>query len=225
MSYPYQKLTREESTGVRYYVCPESGQLVPSVTTILDATANKEFLIEWRKRIGEEAADKQVKYASNIGTLVHSHMEAYILGDERPPSGPGVKPMFKLAKQMADQIIKHGMPSVTKIYGCEVGLFFPSLYAGTSDLVGEHNGDPAIIDFKNSKKIKKREWVHDYFCQGCAYAQAHNAVYGTNINKVVLFMVDRVCEFHEFVLEGAEFEEFSLKWCQRVDDYYNSVAK
>jgi genome maintenance exonuclease 1 len=221
MAFNYQKLVRDETTyEKRHYVCPESNLLIPSVTTILDATADKTFLIEWRKRIGNAAADQQVKYASNLGTLVHEHMECHILGTERP-SRSG-KPIFQLAAIMADKMIKEALPGVTTLYGSEVGLYYPALYAGTTDLVGEHHGEQAIMDFKNSKKIKKKEQITDYFCQCAAYAHAHNYLYGTEIRKIVIMMIDRDTNYEEFIVKGAEFDHFSDIWFQRLEQYHEN---
>jgi CRISPR/Cas system-associated exonuclease Cas4 (RecB family) len=95
------------------------------------------------------------------------------------------------------------------------------LYAGTSDAIGVYEGEDAIIDFKTSKKIKKREWIEDYFMQGCAYALAHNEMMGTEIRKVVILMVDREGKFAEFTIKGEEFDEYCDKWAQRLADYFN----
>ena len=82
-----------------------------------------------------------------------------------------------------------------------------------------HEGEEAIIDFKTAKKLK-REWIEDY-SQGCAYALAHNEMFGSEIKKVVILMVDREGNFAEFVIEGDEFEEYCNKWSDRLADYYS----
>lgn len=216
--FDYKKLVRDEKTyKSRHYICPETGELIPSVTTILDATADKSFLVEWRKRIGNVEADRQVKYASNLGTILHTHMEAHVLGEARPDHRG--KPIFALAKKMADAMITGIGNDITKVYGSEIGLYMPSLYAGTTDLVGEYRKKPAIMDFKNSKKIKKKEQITDYFCQCCAYALAHNYLYGTNIRTVAILMVDRELNFKEFVIEDEEFDSFCEIWMNRVEQF------
>jgi genome maintenance exonuclease 1 len=125
-----------------------------------------------------------------------------------------------MAKNMADQIIERGLSRVTEVWGMEASLYYPGLYAGTTDLVGEYDGVPSIMDHKTAKKIKKREWIEDYFVQTCAYALAHNEVYGTNIRQGVIFMVDREQGYETFVISGSEFDHYCELWSQRVNDYY-----
>ena len=105
----------------------------------------------------------------------------------------------------------------------KVGLIAKGLYAGTSDAIGMYEGEEAIIDFKTSKKIKKEEWIEDYYLQCCAYAMAHNEMYDTNIKKGVILMVSRDNKFKEFVIEGARFEMYCDLWETRLTDYYASL--
>lgn len=216
--YTYQKLDRIENAGPRLYLTPD-GARVPSVTTILGQTGDKTALIEWRRRVGEEEANRISKESTGLGTLVHKHVENYILGEARPSGNNLVQVM---AKDMADRIIERGLSQVTEVWGMEASLYYPGLYAGTTDLVGEYEGVPAIMDHKTAKKIKKREWIEDYFIQTCAYALAHNAVYGTDIRQGVIFMVDREQGYETFVIKGAEFDHYCDLWTQRVDQFYNA---
>ena len=126
-----------------------------------------------------------------------------------------------MAKRMVDSMIEEGFCNVDELWGTEVGLIAQGLYAGTSDAIGLHNGTPAIIDFKTAKKLKKREWIEDYFMQGCAYALAHNEMFDTDIKKIAILMVDREAKFAEYVIEGDEFDEYCEKWANRVADYYS----
>lgn len=215
--FTYQSLERIENQGPRLYETPD-GDRVPSVTTILGATGDKTALLEWRRRVGEEEANRISRESTSLGTLVHKHVENYILGEPRP-SGSNL--IQTLARSMADKIIEGGLSRVTEVWGMEAPLYYPGLYAGTTDLVGEFEGAPAIMDHKTATKMKKREWVEDYFIQTCAYALAHNALYGTNIRKGVIFMVSRDCEYQTFVIEGADFDHYSHLWSQRVDAYYS----
>jgi genome maintenance exonuclease 1 len=125
-----------------------------------------------------------------------------------------------MAKNMVDEMIDKGLSQVDEIWGVEVALIAQGLYAGTSDAVGMFNGVESIIDFKTAKKIKKREWIEDYFMQGCAYALAHNEMFGTNIKQVAILMVDREGQYKDFVIEGDEFDEYCEKWGKRLLDYY-----
>lgn len=214
--YTYQKLDRIEDSGPRLYQTPD-GARVPSVTTILSQTGDKTALIEWRKRVGEEEANRISRESAGLGTLVHKHVENYIMGEARPS---GNNQVHAMARAMADQIIDRGLSRVTEVWGMEASLYYPGLYAGTTDLVGEYEGVPSIMDHKTAKKIKKREWIQDYFVQTCAYALAHNEVYGTNIRQGVIFMVDREQGYETFVIAGSEFDHYCELWSQRVNDYY-----
>lgn len=188
------------------------------MTTILDRTADKTHLIKWRNRIGHQEAARQTKEAAGLGTLLHTSLEKYLLGETIEFGGNLV---HTLAARMTQQIVDHGISRIDEIWGLEVGLIAKDLYAGTADCVGVYNGKPAIIDFKNSKRIKKREWITDYFLQGTAYSMAHNEMYQTDIQQVVILMADREGEFAEFVIEGDEYEEHKVIWAHRVAGYYN----
>lgn len=220
--FPYKKLNRvtNEETGVRHYDAGD-GIKMASVTTILGATGDKTKLFEWKKRVGDVEAARQVKEATGIGTLMHTHLENYIMGEERPG---GTNHARKLAEGMANLIIERGLKNVSEYWGVEAPVYYPGLYAGTADLIGVHHGAPAIMDFKNAKKIKKREWIEDYFLQGCAYALAHNKVYGTDIKMVSIFMAGRYDNgYKEFTIDGLEFNKFCDDWTKRVDAYFSAL--
>ncbi|HEY8405717.1 MAG TPA: hypothetical protein VIK67_02465, partial [Acholeplasma sp.] len=162
----YDSITLED--GSRRYVTP-TGNL-HSVTTILSSTKDMTGLLEWRKRIGDEEADRQVRNATNVGTLMHKQLEDFIQGLER---SNGTNHIHRLARNMADNIINRGLVDVNEVWGLEIALYYPHAYAGRTDLVGVYKGQPAIMDYKNAKSIKKKEWIEDYFLQTCAYALAH----------------------------------------------------
>ena len=214
--FDYQPIPRAESQGRRLYQTPD-GAKVPSVTTILSSTGDKSQLIEWRKRVGDAEATRISTEASGLGTLMHTHLENFILGTPRPTGNNQVRQM---AETMADVIIERGLSKINEVWGMEIALYYPELYAGTTDLIGIYNGRPAIIDYKTTSKPKKKEWIEDYFIQMSAYAAAHNKVYNTTIDQAVIFMVSRAGEYQEFVIEGSEFETYSTKWAKRVEDYY-----
>ena len=129
-----------------------------------------------------------------------------------------------MAKDMSELMINEGFANVDEVWGTEIGLIAPGLYAGTTDCIGVHNGEDAIIDFKTSKKIKKEEWIEDYYLQCCAYALAHNEMYGTNIKKGVILMVSRDIKFKEFIIEGARFDMYCDLWTQRLEEYYSKFG-
>ena len=221
--FPYIELKREQTNGSRKYVTPD-GYKVPSVTTILDATKpeeSKKALFEWRKRVGEKRATEITVEAAGRGTRMHKWLETYIktgvTGD------PGSNPYSIQSHQMAQSIINKGLIKCNEFWGTEVSLYFPQIYAGTTDLVGVHDGSEAIMDHKQSNKFKKREWIEDYFLQLAAYATAHNEVHGTSIRKGVIFMCTADNVYQEFIIEDLEFDSYVQKWYNRLEEYYTKL--
>jgi len=218
--YNYQKLTRDESTGKRLYATPD-GHKVPSVTTVLDKTKPEESriaLANWRKAVGDAKATQITTEAANRGTRMHKYLEDYIKGDVLKETVSN--PYAQQSLDMAKIVIEKGMCNVDEVWGSEVPLYFPELYAGTTDCVGIHKGEEAILDFKQTNKPKKREYIDDYFIQLTAYAMAHNEVHGTNIRKGVILMCSKDFEYQEFILEPSDFDYWTERWCQRVSEYY-----
>ena len=216
----YKQLERVTTKEGRKYVGDDNVP-VPSVTTVPDKTSDKTALIAWRKRVGDAEANRVSRESAGLGTKVHNSLEKYILNEEYEIKGNNH--ISILAKDMSDLMITEGFKDVDEVWGTEVGLIAKGLYAGTTDCVGMHNGDEAIIDFKTSKKIKKEEWVQDYFLQCCAYAMAHNEMYGTNIKKGVILMVSRDIKFKEYIIEGDTFEHYCNEWTKRLEQYYSSL--
>lgn len=214
-----ERTTRPD--GIRHYACPETNLPLPSVTTILSATQDKQFLVEWRKRIGDREADRQSKYGSDLGSLVHESIENHIMGIERPS---GSAPMRVLSRNMANQIIEECLPHVDEVWGIETPLYFPGLFAGTSDLVGVYKGRESIMDHKNTKKMKKKEDITDYRDQLCAYIIAHNEKYGTHIDQAVVFMVARSLEVKTHIWDIDEVEQGKKSFLDRVEYYLNTAA-
>lgn len=218
-NYEYEILERvTHQDGTRFYVAPNGDQLY-SVTTILSATADKTGLNEWRAWVGDKKADQIRDEATGLGSLMHTHLENYIQDIPRPG---GTNLVRQMARNMADQVINRGLINVSEVWGMESMVYFPSLYAGTADLIGIHKGVPAIMDYKTTNKMKTREMIPDYACQLAAYALAHNELYGTDIRKGVIFMVSRTLEYAEFVYELDEFENASNAWSARVETFLKS---
>ena len=213
----YKPISRKQVDGKRKYMTPDGGA-VASVTSILDATKDKTHLIAWRKRVGEKKAQEIVTEASSVGTRMHKYLEDYIEFGEWPT--PGSNPYAQQAHQMATQVRDNAMVDVDEIWGSEVNLYMPQMYAGTTDLVGQYKGNPAIMDFKQTNKPKKLEWVQDYFLQLVAYAEAHNEIYGTNIREGHIFMCSRALEYQQFDLWPHEYDEWRNEWYNRVYTYY-----
>ena len=218
--YTYSSLNRETIEGSRKYATPD-GEKLPSVTTILDATKpeeKKKALQEWRKRVGEKQAQAITTEAAGRGTRMHKWIEDYIKTGQL--GVPGSNPYSQQSHKMAQSIITEGLSKCDEFWGTEVSLYYPKIYAGTTDLVGVHDGSPAIMDHKQTNKLKKREWIEDYFLQLAAYAAAHNEVHGTNIRKGVIFMCSADNIYQEFIVEGAEFDDWTNRWFKRVEEYY-----
>ena len=216
--YDYKEIKRKQVDGKRLYACPD-GNAVASVTTILDKTKDKTHLIAWRKRVGEQKAQEIVTEAASVGTRMHKYLEDYIEFGEWPT--PGSNPYAQQAHKMAEQVKENAMGDVDEIWGSEINLYHPKIYAGTTDLVGQYKGQPAIMDFKQTNKPKKAEWVEDYYLQLTAYALAHNEVFGTNIREGHVFMCSRDLQYRQFDLWPDDFEKWEQKWWDRVYEYYD----
>jgi hypothetical protein len=217
----YTPLKRVDSPNGRKYVGPDN-KPVPSVTTILDATKSQESkkaLQDWRNRVGHKQAQAIATEAAGRGTRMHKWLENYVLLGET--GTPGTNPYSIQSHLMAQNIIQNGLSHCTEFWGTEVGLQYPELYAGTTDLVGVHAGAESIIDFKQTNKPKKREWIEDYFVQTVAYAEAHNEQYGTQIKKGVILMCSADNQYQEFIISGTEYDHYAQKWAIRVDQYYS----
>lgn len=219
--YHYAKLNRVNVDGKRRYQTPE-GPAVASVTTILGETKDKSHLIAWKRRVGEQKAQEIVTEASGVGTRMHKYLEDYIDTGEWPQAGGN--PYAQQAHMMATTIKVHAMDDVDEIWGSEVPLYVPNIYAGTTDLVGVYKGNPCIMDFKQTNKPKKLEWIEDYFLQLTAYAIAHNEVHGTDIREGHIFMCSRAGEYQQFDLWPDEFAEWEQEWWSRCHQYYEKFG-
>ena len=218
--YTYPASTRSTVDGFRTYDVNE--EKLPSVTTILGATKDQEAIDSinrWKAKVGEEAATRIRDQAASRGTNMHLHLERHIMGEGHLD----LTEEGKVAKAMADTIISKGFNDLQEIWGSEVTLFYPNLYAGATDLVGTYDYEDSIIDFKQSNKPKRREWVEDYFMQLGAYAMAHNQVYKTEITQGVILMCTPDNYFQKFQVKGKEFIEYQHKFLERVDQYYKKA--
>jgi hypothetical protein len=216
----YVSMSRVEVDGKRRYATPD-GEKLPSVTTILEATKpeeSKKALQEWRNRVGAQRAQAITTEAASRGTRMHKFLEDYVKTGTISESGSN--PYSVQSHRMAQSIISQGLVNCTEFWGTEVPLYFPKVYAGTTDLVGVHDGSPAIMDHKQANKLKKKEWISDYFIQLAAYANAHNEVHGTDIRKGVIFMCTQDNIYQEFIIEGTEFDHWTGEWFKRVEQYY-----
>jgi len=218
--YQYQALKQvnDPVAKKRVYVTP-NGEKLPSVTTILSSTKDMTHLNEWKKRVGEQEAQRITTEAAGIGTAMHANLERFLCGMERQP---GNNVVHVQANKMADVIIENGLSKVNEVWAMEQALYFPGLYSGTTDLCGVFNGKPAIMDHKQTNKPKKEEWVEDYKLQLVAYALAHNEVYGTDIKTGVVFMCSRDLQYQQFEVTEETFPKYRDMWLDKVEEYYNT---
>ena len=219
----YPKSQRSLIEGKRHYDIDDTEQTkLPSVTTILAATQSEEkkaSLAAWKARLGDQAADRVRDTAALRGTAMHTFLDAYIRGTGHKDLTSGGKE----AEPMAKKIIESGLGDLGEVWGAEVTLYYPDLYAGATDVVGIYNGRESIVDFKQTNKPKRREWIDDYFVQLGAYAMAHNYVYGTKIQSGIILMCSKDGMFQKFESFDKEFVGFQHDFLRRVDQYYKTV--
>ena len=213
---------RSSIEGQRHYEI--TGEKLPSVTTILSATQSdekRESIARWTARVGEIEATRVKDQAASRGTNMHLHLERYIEGKGHLD----LTDEGQVAGNMAQTIIDKGLCDMSEIWGSEVTLYYPGLYAGATDLVGVYDYEDSIVDFKQSNKPKRKEWIEDYFMQLGAYAMAHNHVYNTEITQGVILMCTPDKYFQKFQVKGSEFIKYQHKFLERIDLFYNHSKK
>ena len=212
--YNYHQGTRITDHGTRVYNI--AGYKLPSVTTILAQTKDKTYLNDWRNKIGHEEAERIFNLSSKRGTAMHKFLEKHI-------QGTGYEDLTDIgvqAKPMAQKIIEIGFTPIEHYFGCEVMLHYPGLYAGSTDLLCEHNGLETIADFKQSNKPKREEWIDDYKLQIAAYAMAHDYVYGSQIRQGIIMVCTPDCYYQEFKFQDGELRRWKHEFLKRLDSYY-----
>ena len=220
--FEYPETVRGMVEGLRHYDI--NNEKLPSVTTILNKTQTAEKaegLANWRARVGEAEAQRIMDQAAQRGTAMHTILEHHILGKNRLD----LTDVGQQAHKMADVVIEKGLSHLDEIWGSEVALYYPELYAGATDLVGVYKNAESIIDFKQTNKPKRREWIEDYMIQLGAYAMAHNYVYQTKIQQGVVLMCSKDGYFQEFIVSEKEFQKYQHEWLKRVDLYYKNAQK
>ena len=211
--YDYVSGTRIEEHGSRTYDI--LGARLPSVTTILGRTKNQQFLKDWKAKVGEERAEQIKNLSSKRGTAMHKFLENHITGvgyDDLTEIGQAAKPM-------AQKIIEVGLTPISEYYGSEVMLHYPGLYAGSTDLVCNHNGLDTIIDFKQANRPKKEEWIEDYYLQIAAYCMAHDEVYNSQIRQGIVMICTPDLYYQEFKIQDSELRSWKHKFLKRLDMY------
>ena len=212
--YSYAEVTRTTEHGSRTYDI--DGAKLPSVTTILDKTKDKTYLDRWKAKVGNEEAERIKNHSSKRGTSMHKFIEKHITGagyDDLTEIGVQAKPM-------AQKIIDVGLTPVTEYYGSEISLYYPGLFAGSTDLVCMHNDKETIIDFKQANRPKREEWIGDYFLQIGAYAMAHDYIHGSSIEQGIIMVCTPDLYFQEFRFEGEEMRRYRHKFLERLNLYY-----
>ena len=216
----YPPSTRSLVMGRRHY---EIGtDKLPSVTTILSQTQSEEkkkSLADWQARMGKQNADRIRDISAMRGTVMHTYLEGYI--NNKPHLD--LTAIGQEAGRMANIVVESGLGDLEEVWGSEVTLYYPGLYAGQTDVVGIYNGRESIIDFKQTNKPKQREWIEDYFVQLAAYAMAHNQVYDTKIQSGIILMCSKDCFFQKFEVHDKEFQGYMHEFLRRVDEYYKIV--
>ena len=213
----YPKTVRSSVDGVRKYSIGQ--EKLPSVTTIISSTqdaSKTESLAKWKARVGEVEAERIKNTAATRGTAMHSYLEHHVKGG----NVLDLTDVGREARSMGQTIIDKGFGDLEEVWGVECTLFYPGLYAGQTDLCGIYQGRESIVDFKQSNKPKRAEWIGDYKLQLAAYATAHDCIFGTNIEQGVILMCTPDNFFQRFIVNGPEFREWKWKWLQKIDQYY-----
>ena len=208
------KQITDPETGTRVYEIV--GNRLPSVTTILGKTKDQEFLKKWKAKVGEAKAEEIKNLSSRRGTAMHKYLECYI-------ESKGYEDLTDIgvqAKPMAQKIIDIGLAPVDEWYGSEVTLYYPGLYAGSTDLVCRHNGMDTIIDFKQANRPKNKDWIDDYYLQIAAYCMAHDYVYDSQIQQGIIMVCTPDLYFQEFKFQDHELRQWKHKFLKRLDMYH-----
>jgi genome maintenance exonuclease 1 len=208
------KQITDHGTGTRVYDIDNSR--LPSVTTILGATKNQDFLKKWKAKVGEEQAERIKNHSSRRGTSMHKFIESYVSGvgyDDLTAIGQEARPM-------ADKIIEIGFTPIEEVYGSEIMLHYPGLYAGSTDLVCLHNDMETIVDFKQANRPKKEEWIEDYFLQIAAYALAHDYTHKSKIRQGVIMVCTPDLYYQEFKIQDESLRSWKHRFLKRLDMYH-----
>jgi len=214
--FEYVRGPRSTVQGSRTYDI--DGKPLPSVTTILDKTKDQDYIIKWKKRVGIDEATRIKNLSSKRGTAMHKFIEKHLEGT----GYDDITTIGREAKPMARKIIEDGLAPLEEVWGSEVTLYYPDLYAGTTDLVGIYNGLETLIDYKQSNRPKQREWITDYFLQVGAYCLAHDYLYGTRIKQAIIMVCTPDLYYQEFKVEGIDLRQQKYNFMARLEKYHDS---
>ena len=207
------KLSRETIDGVRYYSVPDEEELLKLVSiTSVTSHFNKDIFVKWRKRVGDEEADRITKRATKRGTDMHTLVEHYMKNEELPEVPPISDFLFKISKA--------NLKRINNIYALEGSLYSKQLgIAGTVDCIAEYDGELAIIDFKTSAKPKPRGWIEHYFVQCMAYGCMLYELTGISVKKLVIIMA---CENGECIVYE---ERDKSKYIKLLTEYIGKFVR
>jgi len=212
--YNYVPATRHDDHGSRTY--DVQGLKLPSVTTILAKTKNQYYINKWKEKVGEQEAERIKNYASKRGTAMHKFLEKHI-------QATGYDDLTKIgqeARPMAQKIIEVGLQPIEEYFGSEVTLYYPGLYAGSTDLICIHDNMETVVDFKQSNSPKRKDWIEDYYIQVAAYAMAHDYVHRSNIKQGIIMICTPDLYYQEFKFQDVELKRAKHKFLKRLDHFH-----
>lgn len=205
---PFEELNTETIDGQRHYVLPDGITKLKSVTTIISEKSDKTALYEWRKRVGDEEANRISTQAARRGTSIHKIAERYVLNeeniykDEMPINVETFKSIQNILDNHVDNILGVELPLYSKALKC----------AGRTDLVAEYDGVLSIIDFKTSRKLKKLEWIENYLLQSTVYSMMFEWTYKIAVPQfVIIIAVDDEKTPQTFVMERSKYVDKVLE--------------
>ena len=210
-------LSRKTIDGVRYYTVNDRPMV--SITSVT-SHFNKHIFVDWRKRVGNEEADRVTKRATSRGTKVHTLIENHLLNKDVVLDNPSSKMLFTQSKKL--------LQNINNIYALEKSLYSNELgVAGTVDCIAEYNGELSIIDFKTAAKPKPREWIENYFVQAAAYACMFYEITDIPVKKLVILMT---CENGEVTVyeeyDKMKYMKLLVKYIEKfVEDKLNGNQK
>lgn len=213
--------------GKRLYVTPEEDE-VPSVTTILQIIP-KPQLEAWRRRKGEEEANRISSEACRIGSMMHDRLEGYVSAYlQGRPDVPPESEEDKIAYQMAQNMRKFGLIDLDEVWGIEEALYCKNLYAGRTDLTGVYDRKSAVIDYKSAQHPKTPEVLEGYKLQIAAYNFCHRTMFGEGMQSGVILIAMRPSykptPLQRVVLDQSELSRYEDEWQEVVEKYYASAA-
>lgn len=205
------KIKRIDHPNGRRYQTPDG--VFPSVTTVIDAAKDKNFLVEWRKRVGDDEADRISNLMKNFGTRLHAYIEESIKRGSHPPAKDYGYDVLESWLDLAPQF----QEKLNKVVGLETQMYSKTIQmAGTTDCLGYWDGVPSIIDFKTSYKTKKEEWITDYFVQGVFYAVMAQERFGFKAKQIVIPVFTRFGQPNIFIKKVAEYHDSALRTIERA---------